>query len=128
MIKPDATARGVQDDMIRDIEAAGFSVDRRRTCVLSREQAEWLYRDHAGKEHFPALVDYTISGEVVVLLLSREDGDAPAAFRRLMGPTDRTKAGPDTLRARYAVGYRENSVHGSDSPDAADAEIGYFWA
>lgn len=127
MIKPDATHRGVQDDMIRDIEAAGFVVEQRIQRPMTREEAEWLYREHAGRDHFEGLVDYTVSGDVVMLLLSHPQGDAPQRFRTLMGPTDRTKAPEGTLRHRYAVGYRENSVHGSDSPEAAAAELGHFF-
>jgi len=127
MIKPDATGRGVQNDMIADIEAAGFVVDENVQRKLTRDEAEWLYREHAARDHFAALVDYTVSGEVVLLRLSHEEGDAPRRFRDLMGPTDRTKAPEGTLRARYAIGYRENSVHGSDSPEAAAAELGHFF-
>lgn len=127
MIKPDATERGVQDSMIADIEAAGFTLLDRRECRMTRDEAEWLYREHAGRDHFQGLVDYTVSGDVVMMLLSHPQGDAPRRFRDLMGPTDRTKAPEGTLRARYAVGYRENSVHGSDSPEAADAEMARFF-
>jgi nucleoside-diphosphate kinase len=127
MIKPDATQRGVQESMIRDIEAAGFVVEQREQRPLTRDEAEWLYREHAGRDHFQGLVDYTVSGEVVMLLLSHASGDAPRRFRDLMGPTDRTRAPRGTLRHHYAVGYRENSVHGSDSPEAAVAEIGHFF-
>jgi len=127
MIKPDATARGVEDAMIADMEAAGFVVERREPVRLVREQAEWLYREHSGRDHFEGLVDYTVSGDVVLLLLRHDDGGAAPLFRRLMGATDRTKAAEGTLRARYAVGYRENSIHGSDSTEAAAAEIDHFF-
>jgi nucleoside-diphosphate kinase len=123
MIKPDATARGVEDAMIADIEAAGFRILDKRRLVMTRDQAEWLYREHSQRDHFKDLVDYTISGEVVMMLIEGDGDNVPADFRRLMGATDRTKAEPHTLRARYAVGYRENSVHGSDSPAAAIDEI-----
>ena len=123
MIKPDATARGVEERMMADIEEAGFRIVERRRLTMTREQAEWLYREHAGRAHFNDLVDYTISGEVVMMLIEGDGDNVPADFRRLMGATDRTKAEPHTLRARYAVGYRENSVHGSDSPRAAIDEI-----
>ncbi len=127
MIKPDATARGVERAMIADIEAAGFVVERNVPVRLTRTQAEWLYREHAGRDHFQGLVDYTVSGEVVLMLLRHEGGDAAPRFRKLMGPTDRTTAPEGTLRARYAVGYRENSIHGSDSDEAAANEIAYFF-
>lgn len=126
MIKPDATARGVEDQMMEDITNAGFRIVETRRRVLSRGDAEWLYQEHRGKDHFSGLVDYTISGEVVMMLIEGDDDNVPAAFRSLMGPTDRTKAEAHTLRARYAVGYRENSIHGSDSPRAAIDEIIYF--
>lgn len=127
MIKPDATQRGIQANMIRDIEAAGFTVEQQVQRRMTREEAEWLYREHAGRDHFQGLVDYTVSGDVVMLLLSHASGDAARRFRTLMGPTDRTRAPRETLRHRYAVGYRENSVHGSDSPEAATAELAYFF-
>lgn len=127
MIKPDATARAVEGDMLQDIRTAGFEVLASERRTLERDEAEWLYREHRERDHFAALVDYTVSGEVVLLHLRADHDNAPAAFRELMGPTDRTKAEPHTLRARYAVGYRENSIHGSDSPAAAIEEIGYFF-
>ncbi len=128
MIKPDATARGVEEDMIRDIEAAGFRVLERTRRKLEEDEARWLYREHAARSHYGDLVAYTVSGDVVLLLLEGDDDNVPAAFRKLMGATDHTKAAPGTLRAKYAVGYRENSIHGSDSPAAAIDEIQYFIA
>lgn len=127
MIKPDATARGVQERMIADIEAAGFRILKRKDRTLTREEAEWLYREHREREHFTDLVAYTVSGPVVLLKLQADSNNAAADFRALMGPTDRTKAEPHTLRARYAVGYRENSIHGSDSPAAAIDEMCRFF-
>lgn len=126
MIKPDATQRGVEEDMIADMVSAGFTVIQREKRTLTRSEAEWLYGEHKNKEHFGGLVDYTISGEVVLLLLEGSGDNVPLDFRALMGPTDRTKAEPNTLRAKYAIGYRENSIHGSDSPGAATDEIIYF--
>lgn len=127
MIKPDATSRGVEEDMIADMKAAGFEILARKDRSLDRSEAEWLYKEHKDRDHFPDLVDYTISGPVVLLHLQADMDNAPAAFRTLMGATDRTKAAPGTLRAKYAVGYRENSIHGSDSPSAAIDEITRFF-
>lgn len=127
MIKPDATGRGVEGAMIADIEAAGFTILKRKDRTLSLEDAQWLYREHEKRDHFPDLVAYTVSGPVVLLKLRADSDNAAADFRALMGPTDRTKAEPHTLRARYAVGYRENSIHGSDSPAAAIAEMCHFF-
>lgn len=127
MIKPDATARGVEGDMVSYIEQHGFRVIEKRRTTLERDEAEWLYSEHAGREHFTGLVDYTISGEVILLRLEGNGSRTATDFRALMGPTDRTKAEPHTLRARYAVGYRENSIHGSDSEAAATRELRYFF-
>lgn len=126
MIKPDATERGIENEMLKTIADAGFTVIEQRRVTLERTQAEWLYREHKERAHFNDLVDYTISGEVLLLCLEGTDDNVPAAFRMLMGPTDRTKAGPETLRGLYAIGLRENSIHGSDSPSAAVDELLYF--
>lgn len=126
MIKPDATQRGIEDDMMKTITEAGFRIVDTKRKTLTRAEAEHLYAEHRGKEHFDGLVDYTISGEVVLMLIEGEGDNVPADFRALMGATDHTKAEPHTLRALYAVGYRENSIHGSDSPRAAIDEIIYF--
>lgn len=123
MIKPDATARGIEAAMKQTITEAGFRIVEERRRTLARSEAEWLYREHREKTHFPDLVDYTISGDVVLLKLEGDMDNVPAAFRELMGPTDRTKAGQGTLRALYAIGLRENSIHGSDSPSAAIDEM-----
>lgn len=127
MIKPDATARGVEDAMIADIQAAGFRILRQERRRLERADAERLYEEHSRRDHFRDLVDYTISDDVILLHLESDADDTAAAFRALMGPTDRNVAEPHTLRAKYAVGYRENSIHGSDSPAAAISELAYFF-
>lgn len=126
MIKPDATSRAIEDQMKADIVAAGFRIITESRRVLKREEAEWLYSEHKSKAHFNDLVDYTISGDVVLMLLEGDGENVPADFRALMGPTDKSKAEPHTLRAKYAMGLRENSIHGSDSPRAAIDEIVYF--
>lgn len=126
MIKPDATKRGIEDQMKADIIEAGFQILSESRRVLARKEAEWLYSEHKEKSHFNDLVDYTISGEVVLMLIEGGGDNVPADFRALMGPTDKSQAAPNTLRAKYALGLRENSIHGSDSPRAAIDEIVYF--
>ena len=118
MIKPCAVARGVTSQMIEDITNAGFTIDR--------QQAEWLYREHAERSHFGDLVDFTISGPVVLMQLSGSSDTVPTDFRALMGPTDIAKAGPATLRGKYAEDFRRNSIHGSDGDDSAREELEYF--
>lgn len=126
MIKPDATRRGIEDQMKADIVEAGFQIVSEDRRVLSREEAEWLYSEHKEKGHFNDLVDYTVSGEVVLMLIEGKGDNVPADFRAFMGPTDKSQAAPHTLRAKYALSLRENSIHGSDSPRAAIDEIVYF--
>lgn len=126
IIKPDAVARGIEQDMVTDIENAGFRVIESRRVRMTVKEAEWLYREHSAKGHFRDLVDYTVSDDVVMLHLEGDHDDAALAFRMLMGPTNKDEAQPHTLRARYAIDLRRNSVHGSDSANAAIDELCYF--
>lgn len=126
MIKPCAVASRKDAAVLDDIEAAGFTVERRTRLTLEREDAEWLYREHSGKAHFNDLVDFTISGPVEIMELSSDSDSTPLDFRQLMGPTDISKAEPNTLRARYAEDFRRNAIHGSDGPDSALEELEHF--
>lgn len=126
MVKPCAFSRGAAPAMLDDIRQAGFSVVRSAETTLTSEQAEWLYREHSQRDHFRDLVDFTISGPVLLLELESESEETPAAFRSLMGPTDIAKAGADTLRGKYAEDFRRNSIHGSDGPESAAQELEYF--
>lgn len=126
MIKPCAQARGVASFMKADIDAAGFRIEQEAELTLSREQAEWLYREHREKSHFNDLVDFTISGPVTIMVLGGDGDDVPSQFRKLMGPTDISKAAPDTLRGKYAEDFRRNSIHGSDGNESASFELAYF--
>jgi len=129
MIKPDATIRGFTAVIKTDIENAGFEIIEYKACFLTREEAEWLYREHKGRAHFNDLIEYTVSADVELLLLRMDGPNCVSKFRELMGPTDRTKAGPNTIRGKYALETRlcENSVHGSDSNESAKAEINKFF-
>ena len=126
MIKPCAQARGVTSFMKADIDAAGFHIEQEKELTLTREQAEWLYREHSEKGHFNDLVDFTISGPVTLLVLSSEGDNVPAQFRELMGPTDISKAPAESLRGKYAEDFRRNSIHGSDGNESAAEELAYF--
>lgn len=126
MIKPDATKRGIDNDIMEYIRQNGFSIKESNKRFLTREEAEWLYREHKAKSHFKDLVDYTISGEVVLMIVEGDHANVPAKFRELMGATNHLEAAPGTIRAKFAIGYRENSIHGSDSPHSAIDEIIYF--
>ena len=126
MIKPCAQSRGVSSFMKADIDAAGFRIEKEAELTLTREQAEWLYREHSEKSHFNDLVDFTISGPVTLMVLSGDGDNVPAQFRELMGPTDISKAEPGTLRGKYAEDFRRNSIHGSDGNESAKQELEYF--
>ncbi len=133
MIKPDATQRNLETEIANFIRNSGWAIIKSVPCTLLRAQAAWLYREHEGKDFFPGLVDYTTSGPVVLLLLEWDDriprsvADAPSLFRQHMGATDHTQAAEGTIRKAFAIGYRENSIHGSDGADAAIREISYFF-
>lgn len=127
IIKPDATQRNIQDEICDYIQISGFDILDKIPCSLSREEVEWLYQEHKDKEWFKDQVNYMLSGPVVLLLLKSTFDNTAESFRKLMGPTDRTKAESHTLRAKYAVGYRENSIHGSDSQASALRETNKFF-
>jgi len=126
MIKPCAFQRGDADHIKSCIASAGFRIVQSQPTTLTREDAEWLYREHAAKAHFSDLVDFTISGPVELLVLEGQGSNVPFDFRSLMGPTDLSKAAPDTLRAKFAEDFRRNAIHGSDGPASAVDELCYF--
>lgn len=126
MVKPCAVASGRAQQVKDTIAAAGFSIDRQNRIQLTREQAEWLYREHAGRAHYGDLVDFTVSGPVDIMVLSTPEEGTPGLFRTLMGPTDIALAGPETLRGRFAEDFRRNAIHGSDSDESAHSELEYF--
>lgn len=123
MIKPDAIERGVEKDILRDIEGAGFSVVSIKKMRFSDELAKKFYAEHAGKSFFLDLIDYMTSGDVIVLKLEKDCPEAFADFRLLIGATDPAEAEEGTLRNQYAISKDKNSVHGSDSDNAATREL-----
>ena len=126
IIKPDAVRRGVAGAIIERIEKAGFLVKAMKKRSLTRAEAEGFYAVHRGKPFFPSLTEFMSSGPVVVLVL--EADGAIKKWRDLMGATDPAKAAPGTLRAEFGSSIGENATHGSDAPDTAAYEIGYFFA
>jgi nucleoside-diphosphate kinase len=126
IIKPDATARNVTGAINAMIEKAGLRIVAQKRMKMSREQAETFYAVHRARPFFGELVDFMISGPVVVQVLEGEN--AVAAYRDLMGATDPAKAAPGTIRKLHAVSIGENSVHGSDAADTAQKEIAQFFA
>ena len=126
MIKPDATRRHLTGSILKLAEQAGLAPIALKRLRLDQRSAEEMYCEHAAQSWFRDQVEYMLSGPVVAIVFEGED--AIARWRGLMGPTDRTKAPEGTIRNLYAVSYRENSVHGSDSEEAAAREIGLFFA
>lgn len=125
IIKPDAVAKNVIGEIYSKFERAGLKIVAARMQHLTREQAEGFYAVHRGRPFFAALVDFMISGPVMIQVL--EGPDAIARNRELMGATDPRQAAPGTIRAQFAVSIDANAVHGSDAPDTARQEIAYFF-
>ena len=125
IIKPDAVAKNVIGQIYSRFEGAGLKVIAARMMQLSRAQAEAFYAVHRERSFFKDLVDFMISGPVMVQVLQGEN--AIALNRELMGATDPRKAAPGTIRADFADSIDANAVHGSDGPDTARGEIGFFF-
>ncbi|MEO7917028.1 MAG: nucleoside-diphosphate kinase [Dokdonella sp.] len=125
IIKPDAVAKNVIGEIYSRFEKAGLKIVAARYRQLSREQAEGFYAVHKERPFFGALVDFMISGPVMIQALEGEN--AIAKHRDLMGATDPKKAEPGTIRADFAESIDANAVHGSDAADTAANEIAYFF-
>ena len=125
IIKPDAVKKNVIGKIIARFEAAGLRVVEARMVHLSRKEAEGFYAVHRERPFFKDLVDFMISGRVLVQVLEGEN--AIAKNRELMGATDPKKAAKGSIRADFADSIDANAVHGSDSPENAGKEIAYFF-
>jgi nucleoside-diphosphate kinase len=126
IIKPDATRRNLTGKINARFEERGLRIVAQRRLQLSREQAEQFYAVHRARPFFTDLVDFMISGPVVVQVL--EGDNAVALNREIMGATDPKKAAPGTIRKDFAESIEANSVHGSDSAENAQTEITLFFA
>jgi nucleoside-diphosphate kinase len=125
IIKPDAVAKNAIGQILARFEAAGLKVIAARMMHLSRAQAEGFYAVHRERPFFKDLVDFMISGPVLVQVLQGEN--AILRNRDLMGATDPKKAAKGTIRADFADSIDANAVHGSDAPETARAEIAFFF-
>jgi nucleoside-diphosphate kinase len=125
IIKPDAVAKNVIGKILSRFEEAGLKVVAARMAWRSRAEAEGFYAVHKERPFFKDLVDFMISGPVVIQVL--EGDDAIQKNRDLMGATDPKKAAKGTIRADFAQSIDANAVHGSDSPQNAITEIAYFF-
>lgn len=125
IIKPDAVAKDVIGQIYSRFEQAGLKVIAARMMHLSRGQAEAFYGVHRERPFFRDLVDFMVSGPVMVQVLEGEG--AVAKNRDLMGATDPKKAAPGTIRADFADSIDANAVHGSDAAETARTEIAFFF-
>jgi nucleoside-diphosphate kinase len=125
IIKPDAVAARHAGRIIQRIEDGGFQIRAMRMLRLSRQEAEGFYAVHRERPFFPSLTEFMSSGAVIVLALEAQD--AIAKWRGLMGATDPSKADAGTLRKEFGRSIQNNATHGSDAPETAAFELGYFF-
>ncbi len=125
IIKPDAVDRQVVGAIIQRIEAEQFRIRAMLLVHLTEADAQGFYAVHQDKPFFESLTHFMSSGPAVVMVL--EAPDAIARWRRLMGATDPAKAERDTIRREYGSSIERNATHGSDAPETAEFEIGYFF-
>ena len=126
IIKPDAVGKNAIGDIITRFEKAGLKIAAAKMMHLSREQAEKFYAVHKERPFFTALVDFMVTGPVMIMVL--EGKGAIAKNRELMGATNPKEAAPGTIRADLADSIDANAVHGSDAPETAAKEIAFFFA
>ncbi|MFC7052857.1 nucleoside-diphosphate kinase [Hansschlegelia quercus] len=125
IIKPDATRRNITGKVLSIIEASGLRVVAQKRIQMTKEQAQGFYAVHKERPFFGELVDFMISGPVVVQVLEGED--AIAKYREVMGATNPANAAPGTIRKELAESIEANTVHGSDASETAKEEIKYFF-
>ena len=125
IIKPDAVERKLAGKILARIEEAGFTVKAMRLQHLTKREAEGFYAVHRERPFFAELTDFMSSGACVLLAL--EAPNAIQKWRDTMGPTDPAQAAPGTLRRDFGQSIGRNATHGSDAPDTAAFELGYFF-
>ena len=125
IVKPDAMKRRVLGRVLAMIEEAGLTPVGARLLTLAAADAERFYAVHRERKFFPDLVRFMSSGPVFAAVLEGEN--AITRWRELMGPTDSTKAPKGTVRGEFGTDVEQNAVHGSDAPETARAEIGFFF-
>lgn len=125
IVKPDGVKKNKVGAILSRFEDAGLKIVAAKMLQLTRQQAEGFYAIHRERPFFKNLVDFMISGPVLVSVLEGEN--AIAKNREIMGATDPKKANPGTIRADFASSIDENTVHGSDAPETAQTEISFFF-
>jgi len=125
IIKPDAVAAGNIGDIIKIFESNGLKIVAARLVNLTKQEAEGFYAVHRGKPFFESLTSFMSSGRALVIVL--EGDNAISRLREAMGATNPANAAPGTIRKLYARNIERNAVHGSDAPETAAFEMGYFF-
>ncbi|NWF56968.1 MAG: nucleoside-diphosphate kinase [Syntrophaceae bacterium] len=125
IIKPDGVKKGLIGEILKRFEKAGLKVVAMKMIHLSKKEAEGFYAVHRGKPFYNSLTDFMSSGPCVVLILEGEK--AISRNRELMGATNPKDAAPGTIRKEFAANVEQNIVHGSDAPETAAFEMGYFF-
>jgi nucleoside-diphosphate kinase len=125
IIKPDGVARGLIGEVIKRLESNGLKLIAMKMLKMTKEQAESFYAVHKERPFFQSLTYFMTSGPVVVMVLEGEN--AIARYRDIMGATDYREAAQGTIRRDFATDIEKNIVHGSDSPETAAFEIGFFF-
>ena len=126
IVKPDAVQRGLIGTILSRLEQRGLKLAALKLAQLSREQAEGHYAEHRGKPFFEPLVGYITSAPVVLAVF--EGRDAIQVVRNTMGATNPVDSAPGTIRGDFALEVGRNLVHGSDGPDSAAREVGFFFS
>jgi nucleoside-diphosphate kinase len=126
IIKPNAVRTGKIGPVLSMINEAGFEIAALKMVRLTRYQAEEFYAVHRERSFYPGLIEFMTSGPVVVMVLKHEN--AVEQYRKLMGPTDPSKATKGTIRAEFGVNTQMNAVHGSDSVENAHKEANFFFS
>ena len=125
IIKPDGVARNLIGAVVKRVEEKGLKVVAMKFISMNKEQAKGFYKVHEGKHFYQSVTDFMSSGPSVVMVLEGED--AIKRYRRLMGATNYKEAEQGTIRREFATDIEKNVVHGSDSVENAQFEIGYFF-
>jgi len=125
ILKPDGVARGLIGEVAKRLEAEGLTIIAMKMIHMTKAQAEGFYAVHRERPFFNSLTDFMSSGPAVVMVLEGEN--AIARYRDLMGATNYKDAAEGTIRREFATDIEKNVVHGSDAPETAAFEIGYFF-
>ena len=125
MIKPDGVANKHIGEIITRIERVGLTIEKMELTMVTPEQAAENYKEHEGKSFYDSLISYITSGPAVKMVVSGEN--AVATMRKLMGATNCAQAAPGTIRGDFGLTVDQNVIHGSDSVESAEREIGVFF-